>query len=226
MQQLKKWIRTALAIIFPQKPSAFDFVQVSPEEVLRTSPGAARVEPPLFPSRCFAVLSYKYPRTRALIWQIKYKRDAAAIATGGYILYRTLQHKFPNQKLIIVPIPVSPARRRERGYNQCELLATAILKNNPALLTVRTDILFRSLHTKRQTLKNRNERLAVTHGIFSINKKFLSDTPTQLRESDNLKCKHLVVIDDVLTTGSTLREAFTTLEKVGFTNVSGLTLAH
>ena len=220
MKQFQKYIRAILKIIFPQKPGAVDFTIISPEEVWHTSPCAASISPPRFPARCRAALSYKYPRTRALIWQIKYKRDAAAITIGGYILYQIMARRFSNEKIVVVPIPVSPARRRERGYNQCELLAEAMLKNNPTQLTVRTDILFRTVHTKRQTLKNRSERLVAARGIFSIHKKFAHN------ENESLKHHHIVVIDDVLTTGSTLHEAITTLEKAGFEKVFGLTLAH
>ena len=120
-------------------------------------------------------------------------------------------------------MPVSPARRRERGYNQCELLAAALtahqLKKNNPQIEVRTDILFRSTHTERQTLKGRVARLESARGIFSVHRKIK-------QENAEFKNRPLVVIDDVLTTGSTLREAIVTLEKAGFTNVSGMALAH
>jgi predicted amidophosphoribosyltransferase len=142
-----------------------------------------------------------------------------------------LTAKNPKEKIIIIPIPISPARRRERGYNQCELLAKAIhsaasRKNNGEIFEIRTDILFRSVHTERQTLKRRGERLQNTRGIFSVHKKYMSTKPSQISENKSLQHQAVVIIDDVLTTGSTLREAILTLEKAGFTNVSALTLAH
>ena len=120
-------------------------------------------------------------------------------------------------------MPVSPARRRERGYNQCELLAAVLtaqqLKENNPQIEIRTDILFRSTHTERQTLKSRTARLEGARGIFSVDRKIK-------QENVEFKNQPLVVIDDVITTGSTLREAVVTLEKAGFTNVSSLALAH
>jgi ComF family protein len=220
---MKKILQKILSVLFPQRGTGFDFSAVSSEEILRTSPRAATLPTPRFPPRCYAVLSYKYPRTRAMVWQIKYKRDAHALRHGGFVLANFLREIHTNadnvRKIILVPIPISPARRRERGYNQCELLAEAILKHwphkNGLALEIRTDILFRSTHKPRQTLKNRQERLAGAQNIFSVRK--------------NHGCAlsaRVIVLDDVLTTGSTMREAMVTLGRTGFRDVEGVALGH
>ncbi len=208
------WLERILELIFPHNPSAVDFSAISPQQILAEAPRARKATSTLWHS----VLSYKHPRTRALIWQIKYKRDIHAFRHGGYILYRTLIENYPHEKIILIPMPVSPARRRERGYNQCELLVNATLNENTEndnKMSVRTDILYRTVHTERQTLKNRNDRLKGAHGIFTVKKK-----------PENLAEYRLIVIDDVLTTGSTLHEAIRILTEAGYKNVRGLTLAH
>ena len=223
---MKNFIHIILSILFPRGPNAVDFSVLTSEEIWRDSPRARQLSVTLFPVDCHSALSYKYPRTRALIWQIKYKRDAHALRHGGFVVYKAIIEKYQSQIIILVPIPVSPARRRERGYNQCELLCEAIRKNNPPLFEIRTDILFRSTHTQRQTLKNRDERLRGAQGIFAIHKKYAAAKNGSTSEHETLKHQHLIIIDDVLTTGSTLREALLTLRKAGFANVSGMTVAH
>jgi predicted amidophosphoribosyltransferase len=231
---MNKFIDMVLSRLFPSRSTAVDFSAIASEELLRTSPRAASLTTGRFPARCNSILSYKYPRTRTLVWQIKYKRDPHALRHGGFILYETLaeQYRYQNktEKIILVPIPVSPARRRERGYNQCELLAKVVCnfqkENVGPIFDIRTDILFRSAHNARQTLKNRSERLEGAHGIFAVHKKYASTKPSRILENELLKSRPVIILDDVLTTGSTIREAMLTLEKSGFKNVSGLTLAH
>ncbi len=214
-----------VTLLFPQRGTPIDFAALDPLELATSLPRAKNT--PI--SKTFSVLSYKHPTTRSLIWHIKYKKDSAAIRHGGYILYTALNKKYStnlkNRYPILIPIPTSPARRRERGYNQCEFLASALLRASketkiaPQLhLDIRTDILFRTINTPRQTMKNRADRLSGVHGIFTVRK--------ELRTTSTLHDRPIIIIDDVLTTGSTLREAFHELHNAGFKNVSAITLAH
>ena len=91
---------------------------------------------------------------------------------------------------LIIPVPLHPKKEQARGYNQSMLLAEGMSKvlNIPA-----TDkLLLRVKHTDSQTKKSRADRLTNMQGAFSI-----SNTAT-------LKNKHILLIDDVLTTGATL----------------------
>jgi predicted amidophosphoribosyltransferase len=74
------------------------------------------------------------------------------------------------------------------------------------------DILKRLIHKDRQTLKKRNERIQESKGIFSI-------------EIDNeIKDKIIVIIDDVVTTGSTAKQAYDLFIESGYKNVNVLSL--
>ena len=118
---------------------------------------------------------------------------------------------------MIIPIPITNRRKNERGYNQCELLMDAVRDlDAEKIFTFRKDILLRRQHTSRQTLKGRQERLADAKGIFSLN-------PDDL---GTLKDKTIVIIDDVITTGSTINEAMKTVRRGGCQKVYGLSLAH
>jgi ComF family protein len=89
----------------------------------------------------------------------------------------------------IVPVPLHPSKEAQRGYNQSEVIAQAMAV---ALgIPVWADVLTRTRATESQTSKSRSERAANVAGAFA---------PGKARQ---LAGKHLLVIDDVLTTGAT-----------------------
>jgi competence protein ComFC len=104
----------------------------------------------------------------------------------------------------LVPIPLSTERQFERGFNQSEaLIREAGLRP--------TQILQRK-HSDKQSKKSRNERIHIEQ-VF------------QLIENTNFTGKTILLIDDIYTTGSTLRQAAKILIKAGAKSVSSLTLA-
>ncbi|MES3030898.1 MAG: hypothetical protein V4697_00615 [Patescibacteria group bacterium] len=197
-----------LDFIFPPSREELALRALSPREFSLKSPRAPQAEFP-FISSC---LSYKDPLVRELVWQIKYKKNQHALELAGYALYTELQ-KIPSS-IVLIPIPISKKRRKERGYNQCELLIEEILKlDTEKRISKDFLILTRPKHQERQTDKNREERIHNAQHIFSA----VKQDGTQ---------KTLVIIDDVTTTGSTLREAREVLLQAGYTDVRGLTIAH
>jgi ComF family protein len=176
-----------------------------------------------------AIFAYQYPLTKQLIWNIKYKKIEKAINIGAYALYKEIQniYKQNDQKIILIPIPISRRRKNERGFNQCELLCQKILDlNNQSQPKIRLDLasnlLKRKVHQNRQTLKNRANRLSDSKDIFEID-------PIALKtfaENHDLSSVNILVIDDVITTGSTIKEALENLKSSGFEIVYGLALAH
>ncbi len=217
-----------LHLLFPIR-SGIDFSLLKPDELYKRLPqtkdkhGATALaeestvsaRPPLF-LQVKAVLAYKNRITRSLIWNIKFKKDQHAFQCGGYVLYQTLLcwPKEAQSGYVLIPMPVSKKRRHERGYNQCELLTRAILAyDTRGEYTMRTDILLRKKHIAKQTFQNRQKRLAATKDIFEV------------ARVDAVK-KTVIVIDDVITTGSTMREAIISLQNAGYRDVYGLGLAH
>lgn len=218
-----------LEAIFPLSPAERELFSYSPEDALRRLPPSlpyAGLTVPLPETK--SILAYRDDRVSKLIWNIKYKKSKQAVQIGGYLLYTNLLGANFEQEssLTIVPMPISRERRRERGYNQCELLTDEIQRlatiNQPSqnsTLIIINDLLQRAKHLDRQTTKNRADRLDLAKGIFSLNPKRLT----------SLLCNPemvIVVIDDVITTGSTMRSALDTLKFAGFKNVYGLSLAH
>lgn len=112
---------------------------------------------------------------------------------------------------MIVPVPLSRSRLRERGFNQSELLgkSLAAIWNIP----LRAEVLVRLSSTRSQTELTPGERLGNVAGAFSI--------PANARHS--LSGAHPVLLDDVVTTGATLRAAASALFAAGARTISYMT---
>lgn len=111
---------------------------------------------------------------------------------------------------IIIPVPLHPARERQRGFNQAGLLAELLsahvsIQARPALERIR--------YTTTQTAFDRAERMENLHGAF------------RLRKNADVRDLHVLLIDDVLTTGSTLSECARVLKEAGARSVHAATAA-
>lgn len=165
----------------------------------------------------FAALAYKgiVPK---LIYQIKYQPYLTDLlpAVGDLCFEALIQQELfvavLSQNPILVPIPLSPKRLRKRGYNKEELLAAELGKRfGLAVLP----LLKRVKETTPQYGLKREERLENIKGAFEIN----------LKHTMKNGQSYVLLVDDVLTTGSTMLEAAKVLKKHGFRRVWGLALA-
>ena len=105
---------------------------------------------------------------------------------------------------LLVPIPLSEERQYERGFNQAEALLAESGFPSTLLLT--------RIHSEKQSKKSRNERIHVPQ-VF------------QVSEDPELTGKTIVLVDDIYTTGSTLRHAAKLLRGAGADRIQSLTLA-
>lgn len=120
----------------------------------------------------------------------------------------------------LLPVPITKARRKERGYNQSECIAKGIQEKTG--LPIITDAIARNIFTASQTKKNRWERLENVDHAFC-----LSDSYTSLAGKvpiTDLDGKHLLLIDDVCTTGATLVSLGQELQKAGKVRLSIATI--
>ncbi len=111
---------------------------------------------------------------------------------------------------IVVPVPLHPTRKRERGFNQAELLAELFCARSG--LTMRP-VLERIRYTTTQTVFDRAERMENLHDAFCLRKKM------------DVRGLRVLLIDDVLTTGSTLSECARVLKQAGALFVHAATAA-
>ena len=121
-------------------------------------------------------------------------------------------------------MPISSKRRRERGFNQCELLLEELKKLDiENKFTYTNKLLERKRHTARQTLKDKSGRRENVEGLFNVNEKTLEKIKLLHPE---LMQAFVLIIDDVVTTGSTIEEAIKIMRNAGFKNAWGLSVAH
>ena len=111
----------------------------------------------------------------------------------------------------IIPVPLHTDKLRKRGYNQSEQLAIGMAE---AYKTSSVNLLHRTKHTETQTRKHRFERYENVNKVFEVN-----DPPA-------LYNKHILLVDDVITTGSTLVACAEELLKVSGTKVSIAAMAY
>lgn len=111
----------------------------------------------------------------------------------------------------LVPVPLHPKKFKKRGYNQAERIAAGL--SSVTGIPVWDQYLYRKRHSETQTRKGRFERWENVERIFA------------LQDSGPLRHSHLMVIDDVLTTGATLEGCLQVLQGVPDIALSAMTLA-
>lgn len=112
---------------------------------------------------------------------------------------------------LIVPVPLHPRKLKERGYNQSEHIAQGL--GTVLNIEVDTNTLVRAVNTTSQTKKNRFARYENLDGAFTI------------KHPDKLQGKHVMLIDDIVTTGATLEACSIVLLKVAGLQISVATIA-
>lgn len=149
---------------------------------------------------------------RSLILQLKYMgRKDIGRCLGRMAGEMLLKEGFFEGIDLLVPVPLHPKRLRRRGYNQSLCIAQGI--SEATGIPVEPHVVFRSVHTETQTHKQRLERWESTRQVFSLNPKVEVDR------------KHLLLIDDVLTTGATLSACAEAILQGSTARVSLFTLA-
>lgn len=158
--------------------------------------GACLRQTPVFDA-CVAPFLYAYPMDR-MIQGLKYRGDLPYGRILGSLLARHLARRRTRPELVI-PVPLALMRYRERGFNQARELALPVCK---ALdLTLRSDLVLRHRETREQAALDRNARLTNTQDAFAL--------------TAPLRARHVAIIDDVVTTGSTVNEISKVLRAAG-----------
>lgn len=141
---------------------------------------------------------YHLPSIQAAIVACKFEHNYHAAQLLG-ALVSTHLNTLPRKKTLLIPVPLSSIRERERGFNQvARVLSYIRTKEFLYPLTVNTTILKRTRDTKAQTTLGRNERLKNIENAFAS-------------EEINIHIfegyERIILCDDVYTTGSTLKAA-------------------
>jgi ComF family protein len=162
--------------------------------------------------RSSSMLRHVYVRTeltglpRALLHLFKFERAQAAAGTiAGY-----MAEVMPSlNDVLLVPIPTASRRLRERGYDHAALLAKQLSQK----CELPAESLLVRLNQTRQVGTKRGERLTQLQGAF------------RLRSLAAVAGKHVVLVDDVVTTGATLEEVAKLLRRAGAATVDAIVFA-
>ena len=150
-------------------------------------------------------------KTASIIYKLKYD-DRPDI---GEYMGRKLAQELDSTNIlqdidVIVPVPLTQHRRRKRGYNQSERIAHGIACEcgKPVL----ADVLMRTNFTESQTSKDRWQRISNVINVFVC------------QHPEDIKDKHVLLVDDVVTTGATTRECSEKLVQSGARSISIVSL--
>lgn len=151
---------------------------------------------------------HSHSQTSHLIYSLKYYGQPHV----AYTLGRHAAKEYAGSGLFqdidyIVPVPLSRKRKRQRGYNQSEEIARGI--SSVTGIPVLTDAVRRTVFVKSQTMLIRWERMDNVEGIFSLGK-----------GAERLRHKHVLIVDDVVTSGATVMSCANML-----THIEGITLS-
>lgn len=167
----------------------------------------------LFPIERASALFFYEPKasTRELIYDLKYRGFPMIGEEMGALIARHYQPAgFFEGVDAIIPVPLTRRRRWQRGYNQSEMLARGIREVTG--LPILTDVLKRTSFKGSQTKRNQWERRENVDSVF------------KLVHPDDIRGKHILLIDDIITTGATIVACADELCKAGDVKISVLSL--
>jgi competence protein ComFC len=216
MNLLSSFKKFLLDFLYPRQGKA---VKINLEEFLEKTKRAEEHGE----KNILAIFDYREPDVKKLIWELKYKENDQA----GEILAKALHQEilgnmedwltFENFKdPILVPVPLSKEKLDKRGYNQTEILVRKIVEiDEMKNLKASCNVLRKAKDTSDQTsLKTKKERAQNLKGCFTI------------KDKKEIGGKNVIIIDDVMTTGATIKEARKVLKENGVKKVKAVVIAH
>lgn len=153
----------------------------------------------------------EYESVAGALYQFKYKgKREYGEALGEEMAFFMEDYIRRIRPDALIPIPIYPAKKRKRGYNQAEVLAKAIGKNLG--LPVETDLVRRIRNTRALKSLNFKERLNNLKNAFIL-------------DGNSVKLNTIIIVDDIYTTGSTIDAVAKVFLEAGVKNVYFITLA-
>ena len=155
---------------------------------------------------------------RDLIHLLKYQRVRPASVVLGRMVgdsVAALETSLPDGVIQVVPVPLHARKQRQRGFNQADLISRVALQHlaRPDRFQLRTRVLVRQRETGSQIGLTRHQRRENVRGAFAV------IDPTKIAE------RNILLVDDVLTTGTTVSECARVLRRAGAARVWVVTVA-
>ena len=160
-----------------------------------------------------SMLNFQHGNTvQKIVHAMKFHKNSELCLLMGRQLGMELLHSARFDDIdLLVPVPLHWRRRLQRGYNQSELLCRGIAKVMPR--EINTKALIRQHYTSQQSLTSAADRESNVEGAFRV------------RHPEQLEGKHILLVDDVLTTGATLASCCDALGTVPDLRISIATLS-
>lgn len=154
----------------------------------------------------------KGSRVQHLIHQLKYKsKTEVGIKLGKLYAYKLVESDSVKNVDVVIPIPLHYKKQKQRGYNQSDFIAKGVSEVLGKPFDIKSII--REHDNISQTKKTRFERWSNVENIFRI------------KNPENIKGKHVLLVDDVVTTGATLEACASLILNLPATSVSAVTIA-
>lgn len=208
-----------LDLLFPPPVAIGRFRTLTAEQLARTviNPYVVREV------TCLAPLPFTNDMVRTSVHAAKYHRHTHAAQLLGYVLAPFVAEELADRRMLgtftrplVVPVPLHRARMRERGFNQAERIAEALIQElGKDSLVLSPSVLERTKNTEHQTrLSARKMRLENMRNVFFV------------RDVGAVRNQDILLVDDVITTGATLRAGRDALLEAGAREVLCVAVAH
>ncbi|WP_418511087.1 ComF family protein [Corallibacter sp.] len=150
--------------------------------------------------------------TQKLIHNLKYKNhEEIGVFLGDWLGSELKTIESYKNIDIVIPVPLHKKKLKKRGYNQVAKFAQQIAKALDAEYT--SSVLIKVTNTASQVHKNRFSRLLNTHEIFVV------------KNNSEIEGKHILLVDDIITTGATLEACINVLSNANNVKISIATMA-
>lgn len=148
-----------------------------------------------------------------MLHELKYKKNKpVGIYIGRYYGRELKDHYGFGTVEVVVPVPLHPKKKRKRGYNQSEMFAGGLC--DTMQIKMETKCLVRKTASETQTRKSRFSRWENVKDIFVV------------KNQDRLIGKHILLVDDVITTGATMEACILALSQIPGSKISVAAIAY
>lgn len=153
---------------------------------------------------------------RDLIIELKYKKALYVLNDIQKIIISNPNAEAFLHDAILVPVPLHNSRKAKRGFNQSEIISKAARRAFPSSGIKLCNLLTRTRRTQTQTKLSKEERSQNIKGAFSINPNLAGKIA---------KSSHIIIVDDVMTSGATMSECAKELKRNGYKNIDVFSFA-
>jgi competence protein ComFC len=220
MKYIHRFFKSFLDFLYPKSKSLLIVEALNPSDLVHILPSSKANND----KNKIILFDYSDPRVKEMIWELKYKGNRIFAKKFAVLLYDVLQIEVSERSLfenfstpLLIPMPTSNERKRERGYNQTEILCEEIKKldvNN--LFEYDPKILIKEKHTESQSRSHATKRERVENLDHSLN----------VINKNKILNRSIILIDDVTTSGATFNEAKRALMGAHAKKILCVALAH